>query len=79
MNDSSTSSASLTQSVPSEVIPASIDLTASTNELVTPDLSSSTPTMLVPEIGADSNLSEDLEEKKKMMMKKKKSRRLYYL
>lgn len=76
MNDSSTSSASLTQSVSSEVIPASIDLTASTNELVTPDLSSSTPTMLVPEIGADSNLSEDLEEKKKMMMKKKKSRRL---
>ena len=76
MNDSSTSSASLTQSMSSEVIPASIDLTASTNELVTPDLSSSTPTMLVPEIGADSNLSEDLEEKKKMMMKKKKSRRL---
>lgn len=79
MNDSSTSSTSLSQSVPSEVIPTSIDLSASTHELVTPDLSSSTPTILVPETGVDSNLSEDLEEKKKMMLKKKKSRRLYFI
>lgn len=61
-----------------------MDLAASTTDNVSPDLSSSTPPIFVPEAATESNLSEDLlkedlEEKKKQMMKKKKSRRLLVL